>query len=389
MNSNGWTRREFFALTGSAIFATALPRWADATQPTAAGPSRAAPAILKASSSASKLYDNAFVLDANTLASIGYTQFESDSAAQLKTIKRSGLTALKSTMGGDSASFEQTVADIAAAQSLIEKHPDLFLKVTGPGDLERAKPQDKMAIILSFEAASMLEGKIDRIELFRQLDVLVMQLSYNRRSPFGCGCLDGDTEGVTPLGRQAIAKMNSIGVALDLSHANAQTTADGIALSKKPAVITHAGCRAVYDHPRNKTDRDMKALADKGGVMGIYMLPFLTPDNRQPMLADYLAHLTHALNVCGEDHVGIGTDSLFFQATGEDIKAIAAQEDARRKAGIGAPGENRPPYIPDINTPRKLQLVTDAMLKKGYGERTIEKVLGLNFRRVFEEIWSV
>jgi len=389
MNSNGWTRREFFALTGSAIFATALPRWAAATQPTAAGTSRAAPQIPKASSSASNLYDNAFVLDANTLASIGYTQFESDSAAQLKTIKRSGLTALKSTMGGDSASFEQTVADIAAAQSLIEKHPDLFLKVTGSGDLERAKPQDKMAIILSFEAASMLEGKIDRIELFRQLDVLVMQLSYNRRSPFGCGCLDGDTDGVTPLGRQAIAKMNSIGVALDLSHANAQTTADGIALSKKPVVITHAGCRAVFDHPRNKRDRDMKALADKGGVMGIYMLPFLTPDNRQPMLADYLAHLTHALNVCGEDHVGIGTDSLFFQATEEDIKAIAAQEDARRKAGIGAPGENRPPYIPDINTPRKLELVADAMLKKGYGERTVEKVLGLNFRRVFEEIWVV
>jgi len=389
MNFKGWTRREFLALSSSAAFAAVLPIRAATTKPASASTDRATPRISTVSSSASKRYDSAFVLDANTLASIGYVQFENDFASELKAIQGSGLTALKSTMGGDSASFEQTVADIAATQTLIEKHPDLFLKVIGPGDLERAKSQHKVAIILSFEAVSMLEDKIDRIDLFRQLDVLVMQLSYNRKSPFGCGCLDGDTDGVTPLGRQAIAKMNAVGVALDLSHANAQTTADGIALSQKPAVITHAGCRAVYNHPRNKSDRDMKALADKGGVMGIYMLPFLTPDNRQPMLADYMTHLTHALNVCGEDHVGIGTDSLFFQATDADIKAISAQEAERRKAGLGAPGENRPPYIPDINTPRKLEFVADAMLKKGYGADVVDKVLGLNFRRAFKQIWSV
>jgi membrane dipeptidase len=345
--------------------------------------------VLTASANGSRLYDAAFVLDANTLASIGYEQFEDDFASVLKTIHCSGLTALKSTMGGDSGSFERAVADIGDTQTLVERHPDLFLKVVGPDDLERAKSQNRVAIILSFEAVSMLEGRIDRIDLFRQLDVLVMQLSYNRKSPFGCGCLDGDADGVTALGRQAIAKMNSLGIALDLSHANAQTTADGIALSKRPSLITHAGCRAVYDHPRNKTDRDMKALADKGGVMGIYMLPFLTSDDRQPMLADYIRHLTHALNICGDDHVGIGTDSLFFKVSDQDLKAIAEQENERRKAGLGAPGENRPPYIPDINTPRKLELVTDALLKKGYGEGVIEKVLGRNFRRAFKEIWSV
>lgn len=389
MNADGWTRRDFLALTGGAVFAAALPRFAGANTLAASGTDHAAARPLAATPTGSKLYSRAFVLDANTLASIGSMQSENDFASDLKAIRDSGITALKSTLGGDSSSFEQTVADIAATQTLIEKYPDVFLKVTGPSELEQAKSQNKIAIIFSFEAASMLEGKIERIELFRQLDVLVMQLSYNRKSPFGCGCLDGDADGVTPLGRQAIGKMNAIGVALDLSHANAQTTADGIALSKKPAVITHAGCRAVFDHPRNKTDREMKALADKGGVMGIYMLPFLTPDSRQPMLADYIAHMTHALNVCGADHVGIGTDSMFFPVTGEDIKAIAAKEDERRKAGIGAPGENRPPYIPDINTPRKLELVADALLKKGYGEDVVEKVLGLNFARVFKEIWTI
>jgi membrane dipeptidase len=132
----------------------------------------------------------------------------------------------------------------------------------------------------------------------------------------------------------------------------------------------------------------MKALADKGGVMGIYMLPFLTPDDKQPMLADYMQHMVHALKVCGEDHVGIGTDSMFFTVTDQDLQAIKEDEERRRKMGVGAPGENRPPYIPDINTPRKLEYVAGALLKHGYSARVAEKVLGLNFSRVFKEIWT-
>lgn len=228
----------------------------------------------------------------------------------------------------------------------------------------------------------------NRIELFRELNVLVMQLTYNRKTPFGCGCLDGDTEGVTKLGREAIAKMNSLGVALDLSHANAKTTADGIALSSKPVIISHAGCRDVFEHPRNKDDRVMKALADKGGVMGIYMLPFLTEDTRQPMLVDYMRHMTHAINVLGEDHVGIGTDAPFFPYTDDDIRQQQKYTEERIKQGMAAPGENRPYFIPDVNTPLKLELVADAMLKQGISERVTEKVLGLNFQRVFKDIWT-
>jgi membrane dipeptidase len=122
-------------------------------------------------------------------------------------------------------------------------------------------------------------------------------------------------------------------------------------------------------------------------VMGIYMLPFLTPDKRQPTLADYMQHMVHALTVCGEDHVGIGTDSMFFTVTDKDLEDIKVEEAERRKAGIGAPGENRPPYIPDINTPRKLEYVADALLKHGYPPRVADKVLGLNFSGVFKEIW--
>jgi membrane dipeptidase len=334
------------------------------------------------------LYRNAFVLDCNTLASIGLLAKDGNLASELQAIRDSGLGALKSTLGGANGTFEEAVADIAAAQQLIEQHPELFIKVVRHADLERAKPENKVAVIFSFEAASPLEDKLDRIDLFRNLDVLVMQLSYNHTTPFGVGCLDGETGGVTELGRKAIARMNELGVALDLSHSNTQSTAEGIALSAKPPVITHSGCRAVFNHPRNKRDQEMKALADKGGVIGIYMLPFLTPDDKQPMLADYMQHMVHALDVCGEDHVGIGTDSMFFTVTDKDLQAIKADEQHRRKIGVGAPGENRPPYIPDINTPRKLERVADALLKHGHSARVADKVLGLNFSRVFKEIWT-
>jgi membrane dipeptidase len=365
------TRREFTRSLGSAIALAAMG-------PISIGAGRAA------APQAADLYRKAFVLDCNTIASIGY---QIDGPEAIKAVRESGVTALKSTLGGANGSFEDAVADVAAAERLMETAPDLFLKVRTGADLGRAWEQRKVGVIYSFEAATPLEDKVDRIGMFRDLGVRVMQLTYNRRSPFGVGCLDGETDGVTELGREAIAKMNELGVALDLSHANTRTTADGIALSKRPPVITHAGCRAVHAHPRNKEDREMKALAERGGVFGIYMLPYLTPSPKQPALADVVRHMEHALKVCGEDHVGIGTDVPFMRVGDSDLENMKRAAEERKAAGIAAPGEDRPPYIPDANTPRKMELVAAALLERGHPSRVVEKVLGANFRRVFGEIW--
>jgi membrane dipeptidase len=369
------TRREFNALAGSVAASLALRpanAWADEQ---------------KVSAEAAKLYQANFVLDCNTLASIGMVP-SGEREEFIKAGRESGVTAVKSTLGGATGTFEEAVADIAAADQLIEDRPDVFLKVRTIAELKRCKTENRMGVIYSFEAASPLGDQLDRITLFRGLGVRVMQLCYNRKTPFGVGCLDGETGGLTDLGRQAIARMNELGVAVDLSHANTQTTAEGIATSKRPPVITHAGCRAVYMHPRNKEDRELKALADRGGVIGIYMLPFLTPSPKQPMLADYMQHMEHALKVCGEDHVGVGSDVPFQAFSDSDIKEVQEDVAKRKAAGVSAPGEDRPPYIPDLNTPRKMELVANALLKRGYSAATTEKVLGANFVRVFGEIWT-
>lgn len=371
------TRREFTkTLGGVAALATFSPLlgWA-AEEP-------------KVSPDAAKLYRDSFVLDGNALASIGYLLGRPNQDEVTKLIRESGITAVKATLGGAIGNFEATVEDIAGADQLIEKRADLFLKVRTIADLDRARKEQKFGVIYSFESPNMLEDKLDRIEIFRGLGVRVMQLTYNRKTPFGVGCLDGDTDGLTDLGRQAIAKMNEFGVALDLSHSNTKTTADGIAASTKPPLITHAGCRAVYMHPRNKEDRELKALADKGGVVGIYMLPYITASPKQPMLDDYLQHMEHALKVCGEDHVGVGSDVPFFQVDADDLEMMKKSAEKRKADGIAAPGEDRPTYIPDLNTPRKMELIADALLKRGHKSGAVEKILGGNFERVFGEIWT-
>ena len=370
------TRREFTKSLGGAVAIAALNpifAWA-ADEP-------------KVSAEAAKLYGDSYVLDCNALAGIGGV-LTANQEMVTKVIRESGVTALKATLGGAVGDFARAVADIAGADQLMEKRADLFLKVRTAGDFDRARTEKKLGVIYSFESANMLEDKVERIEMFRGLGVRVMQLTYNRRTPFGVGCLDGETDGITDLGRKAVAKMNEVGVAVDLSHSNTQTTADGIAASTKPPLITHAGCRAVYMHPRNKEDRELKALADKGGVVGIYMLPYLTASPKQPMLDDYLQHLEHALKVCGEDHVGIGSDVPFFPVDDEALADMKKDVEKRKADGVAAPGEDRPTYIPDLNTPRKMELIADALLKRGHKAAAVEKILGANFRRVFGEIWT-
>ena len=378
------SRRQFAKTLGGAVTLTAI-------KPNALWSGEPGAAVTPASVSpvAAELYRKAFILDGNVLGEIGFPISDHDPAGATKGIVGSGVNVVKATLGGPEGDFEEAVDAIARAELLMEKQPESFFKVQRAADFDRAKNEGKLGVIYSFESPNMLEDKIDRIELFRGLGVRVMQLTYNQRTLFGCGCLGGDEDGLTDLGRSAVAKMNEIGVALDLSHCNTKTTADGIAASKKPAVITHAGCRAVYMHPRNKEDRELKALAEKGGVIGIYMLPFLTEPPRHPMLKDFLHHLDHAVKVCGEDHVGIGSDVPFLHVGEEELAELKRRTEERKEAGIAAPGEERPAYIPDLNTERKLELVTDALLKRGYKSAAVEKILGGNFRRVLTDIWSM
>jgi len=126
-----------------------------------------------------------------------------------------------------------------------------------------------------------------------------------------------------------------------------------------------------------------------GGVFGIYDLPYLTASPRQPTLDDYMAHMTHALDICGEDHVGIGSDTAYDHFdTGPEAQTQFRQITQERvRAGVAAPEEDRMLYVEGLNHPRRCETIADALLHRGYPARVAEKVLGQNFIRALGDIW--
>jgi membrane dipeptidase len=337
---------------------------------------------------AAQLYDRALVFDANLSPPMQET-FPYPKAS-LDMVRACGITAVKTSVGGIDATFEEAAEEIAVFQQAFETYPDIFLQVREHSDFADAKRTKRMGVVLSFESVSMLEDKVDRIALFRGLGVRVMQLNYNKASPFGTGVLGDPAGGLTPLGHKAVAAMNGHGVAIDISHSNETTSFDVLKASSTSPIITHAGCAAIHPHPRNKSDALLRAVVQRGGVIGIYDLPYLAASPKQPTLEDYMAHMVHALNVCGEDHVGIGSDSGLepFDASPKAMAEFHADEAHRQKIGVAAPEEDRPPYVIGLTTTRRSEVIADALLKRGYKPRAVEKILGLNFTDALGRIWG-
>jgi membrane dipeptidase len=369
-------RRDFSARLGSVAALAAAPALAHAASTDAT-----------VSPAAHSLYSRALILDCNSSPPYGELPL---SQADLDLVRNSGINVIKLSLGGINADFAHTVAEIGEVLQLIEVHPAYFTQVRVAADMARAKRENKLGIIFSFESAEMLGGQLSSLTVFRDLGVRVMQLSYNRKSPFAAGVMEPDAGGLTPLGRDAVREMNRLGIAVDLSHANSATTSDALSQSDKPPVMTHAGCAALHAHPRLKSDEQLRALAARGGVVGIFDLPYLAASPHQPTVDDYMAHLEHALRTAGEDHVGIGSDTAIapFDTSPKGMAGFAKQLEERRKAGLSAPEEDRPTYVVGLNVPRRIEIIADQLLKRGYSSAVTEKVVGGNFERVFREIWG-
>ncbi|MGE5233853.1 MAG: dipeptidase [Acidobacteriota bacterium] len=312
------------------------------------------------------------------------------SAGALADAAASGVAAINLTVAA-SPDYEEAVRGIAQAQAEVERHRDRLLLVRRASAIEEAHATGRLGIILGFQDGAMIGDRRERLDEFHGLGVRVIQPTYNRRNAIGDGCMEPENHGLTPFGRTVVERMNELGILVDLSHCGQATTRDGIALSKVPVAVTHAGCAAVVDHPRNKRDAELRALAERGGVVGIYWMPYLRRSG-QPTSADLLAHLEHALQVCGEDHVGIGSDLSLSPLALTPAAREAHRKDVedRRRRGIAAPGEDPDVflYLPDLNSARRELDLAELLAKRGHPDRVIEKILGANFLRLFRETWK-
>lgn len=315
-------------------------------------------------------------------------------AAMLADVRASGMTAANVTVGAVGNvpnAYEETVAGIAFYEREIERNRDLFMKITRAAHIDEAKSSGRFGLIYGLQDASMLGAEVDRLDILHQLGVRIVQPTYNGRNLLGDGCLEPADAGLSRFGRQVIERINALGALLDLSHCGRRTAADAIAATTAPPAFTHSACHALVDNPRNRTDEEMRAMADKGGVLGVYFMPFLRASG-QPTSEDVIRHLEHAIKICGEDHVGVGTDGFVSanELTDDYRKMHREFVEQRRKQGIAAPGEDENVFnfVPDLNTPRRLETLADRLLARGHSEARVEKILGGNFARLFREVWK-
>jgi membrane dipeptidase len=372
-------RRELLAGAGAAaalVALPALPAYAQ-TRPRGAGP-------------------NAIWVDA--LGGIdGFDEKDGrlvPSAKLVEAVKAGWINVVSQTVGevGNGPDrFRSGVEGIAFLDRFVAEMPSLFAKVTSVADIRAAKAAGKVGIVYNFQDTTALEADPSRVATFKALGLRVLQLTYNKRNLAGDGCLERANAGLSDFGRQVIAEIDRNRLLLDLSHAGQRTTAEAIAEAKRPLAITHSGCRDLADLPRNQYDRELRALAQKGGVVGIYMMPFLRATG-QPGREDLIRHVEHAVKVCGEDHVGIGTDNPLTGYVIDDAARKAQREffEDRRKRGIAAPGEAADVFnlVEGYNEAPRYSRLADDLAARGWKSARIDKLLGGNFVRLFGEAWG-
>ena len=312
--------------------------------------------------------------------------------------RASGLTAVNVTMGyvaGPEAPFESSVADVAHWDTLVHDHPGDLLKVLTTADIARARRERKIGVIFGFQNAAMMGNDASRVDRFAEMGVRVIQLTYNGRNQLGDGSMVPEGRGLTPFGHEVVERLNASRVMVDLSHSGRQICLDAASWRSRRADLHQLAHRLPsWRSPTCRATRPTKSydfVAEKGGFRRHLLHAVLDP-LRPRGEADVVAHIEHALNICGEDHVGIGTDGGTTPI--DDLQAYGvalAKEHADRVAkGMAATGEgvDTHPFVDDLRGPDQFRKLARLLAARGDPPRRIDKILGGNFVRYAGEIWT-
>lgn len=319
------------------------------------------------------------------------------SAEELEDARQSGVSAVILTTAPSGRfwygeeGYQTTLAELQHWDRQAALHPDVLTRILTADDLDRAHREQRFGLIYGFQDSSPLGEDPDRIGLFQKRGVRVIQLTHNRRNLVGDGCMEPGNAGISAFGHQVIAGLNAHRILVDVAHAGRRTAMEGILASERPVLISHTGCAALSDVPRCMPDDVLRAMAERGGVAGILFWPYLR-ELGQPTSDDLIAHIEHAINVCGEDHVGIGTDAAVsaVDRTPEFERQNRAWVEHMIKIEFFERG-NKPElytFIPDLNHVRRLETLGALLSRRGHSEARIAKILGGNFARVMREVWG-
>jgi len=300
--------------------------------------------------------------------------------------KNSGIHVFHIAIGtGGPDAYLETLQFLSGYNSLIARHDDWFERVDTPARLDGIKASGKVGILLGIQNSEHFR-KVDDVDYFYGVGQRVSQLTYNARTLIGNGSTERRDDGLSDFGVSIVDRMNKVGMAVDVSHCGDKTTLDAFELSKKPVLITHSNCRALNpNHPRCKTDEAIKAMAAKGGVMGITEVRmFVSP--KEPTGVDaMLDHYDYVAKLVGVEHLGVGSD---IDLLGYD--AMPPEEYKQLKAGYKSTYGFRDKIDLDgYNFAKRPLDIAEGLIRRKYSDANIEAILGGNFRRVLKEIWTV
>ncbi len=298
--------------------------------------------------------------------------------------RASGITGIQNAVGiGGPRAKEQALEFLAAWQGYAGRNSDVFSLVGLVSDLERAKAEGKVGMIMGLQNADQFERATD-VKFFYDLGLRCAQLTYNSLNRIGSGATERVDTGVSDFGVSIIEAMNEVGMLIDVSHSGDRTTLDAVELSPRPIAFTHSNCRALNEHPRNKTDEMIVKLAAKGGVMGITGVRNFISNRDPTTIIDYVDHIEHVAGLVGIEHVGIGSDS---DLNGYDDMP-ADQNEMLRNAYKDSYAFRDKIDVDGFDHPRKVFDLVEEMIRRGYSDENIELVLGGNFARLLRATWK-
>lgn len=289
----------------------------------------------------------------------------------------SGFNFLNIALAGEMTSIDATIRYVSRQRAKIQNHSDQFIIVKTVDDILKAKKEKKLALGFWFQGSTPLANDIRLIETYYLLGIRHILLAYNTRNAFGDGILEKKDAGLSAFGYKVIEEMNRVGMLIDMSHGGIKTSLDVIEASKDPIVFSHSNAQGINSHVRNLTDEQIKAIANKKGVIGMNGMGLILGVEK-PTSEKLVEHIDYINNLIGSaDHIALGLDLVYFN----EMLPIFFE-----KSGLDYPKN----YMGSMEglQPEHIDEIIETLLRHQYSEKDIQKILGGNFLRVASAVWK-
>jgi membrane dipeptidase len=320
------------------------------------------------------LHDKTIIIDGLIVSNFGPEIF--------RAMRAGGITAANCTCS-IWEDFPTSMRAIAQWKTWFREHANLILQVYGIADIHRAKTEGKTGVILGWQNAVGFDDHLPFIEVAYELGLRIVQMTYNTATSVGGGCYESNDGGLTDFGRDVVDEFNRLGILVDLSHVGSKTAADVIAYSKKPVAYTHCLPAALKAHPRNKSDQQLRTIADKGGFVGVTMFPPFLRRGAEATLDDIVEAIEYVVKIVGEDQVGIGTD--FTQGYGDEFFRYISHDKGYGRKLVDF-GQITMPV--DFCRLEHFPNLTAALERKSWPVQRICKIMGENWIRFLTTVWG-